>query len=136
VKSAAAADVPPPLREQRHAILTVQAMLASEAAAGAAPSDRAQQATDPVAEVFVAEIAAEAMRQSGPSADGIPAACSGSKPKAAAAPSLQSFSTQPAAAAAATATAFWWQPPQQLGQRQHIDASSALLRFADFDPGY
>ena len=46
---------------QRHAILTVQArQAAAEAAADAAPSDSAQQATDPVAEVFVAEIVAAA----------------------------------------------------------------------------
>jgi hypothetical protein len=56
VTSAAAADVPPPLREQRHAILTVQAMLAAaEAAADAAPLDGVQRATDPVADLFAAE---------------------------------------------------------------------------------
>ena len=63
VESAAAADVPPPLLQMRHAILHSRAMLAAaEAAADATPSDGAQQATDPVADVFAAEITAAAVR--------------------------------------------------------------------------
>jgi hypothetical protein len=119
VKSAAAANVPPPLLQQQHAILTVQAMLAvAEAAADAFPSDGAQQVTDPVAEVSVAEIAAAAVRQVVPALMAYLQAAPAAIPRQPQPPHQacsHSVRNQPAAAAA---TAIWWQPPRQLGQRR------------------
>lgn len=133
VESAAAADVPPPLREQRHAILTVRAVLA----AAAASLDGAQQAANPVADALAAEVAAAAVRQV------VPALTAHLQAALAATPRHQT-PHQPYSHAARN------QHQQQQRRQpsggslhgswgsgsQHLDvSSSAPLRFGDFDSG-
>jgi hypothetical protein len=132
----ATADVPPPLREQRRAILTVQAVLAAaEAATAAASSEGARPAADSVTDAFTAEIAAAAVRQVVPALTAHLQAALAAIPRQQ--PPHQAYCRSPHS--------------QQLQQRQpsgsslhgswgsggqHLQASSsATLRFGDFDPG-
>lgn len=135
---AAAADLPPELRGQRHAVLTVRAVLAAAAAADAVAG---QDTAGCIADALAAEAAAAAAWQAVPALTAHLRAALAALPRHSTPSRQYSMSPQHQQQRYHPGSPFGRQQRQRSGGSPHSSfgraaaSPPALVRFGDFDPG-